>query len=141
MKEIAKRIAKVTNKNMNDSLRIAQTETTRVENLGRLDSFKFAEKQGLKLKKSWLATMDKRTRETHQRVNQEEVDLDKPFSNGLMYPGDPNGRASEVIRCRCAMTSEFVGFEKSEQEKKLDERLKEMSFEEWKESKEKKNEK
>ncbi len=131
IKEIATRIAKVTNKNMNDSLRIAQTETTRIENLGRLDSFKYAEKQGLKLKKSWLATMDKRTRESHQKINQEEVDLDKTFSNGLMYPGDPNGRAEEVIRCRCAMTSEFAGFEKTNNEKKLDERLRNMSFEEW----------
>ena len=72
-------------------LEIARTETTRIENVGRLDSYKFAEKQGLKIQKSWLATMDKRTRESHQRVNGEIVDLDKPFSNGLMYPGDPNG--------------------------------------------------
>lgn len=138
MQKIASRIKKITDKNQDDSLRIARTETTRIENVGRLDSYKFAEKQGLKIRKSWLATMDKRTRETHQRVNGEIVDLDKPFSNGLMYPGDPNGGASEVIRCRCTMTTEFIGFEKGEKEKELDETLRKMSFEEWQERKKKK---
>lgn len=26
---------------------------------------------------------------------------DKKFSNGLMFPGDPNGGAAEVVNCRC----------------------------------------
>ena len=52
MQKIASRIKKITEKNYNDSLRIARTETTRIENVGRLDSYKFAEKQGLKIQKS-----------------------------------------------------------------------------------------
>ncbi len=35
--------------------------------------------------------------------NGEIKDLDEPFSNGLMYPGDPDGRAAEVVNCRCAL--------------------------------------
>ena len=58
MQKIASRIKKITDKNQDDSLRIARTETTRIENVGRLDSYKFAKKQGLKIRKSWLATME-----------------------------------------------------------------------------------
>ena len=59
--------------------------------------------------KSWIATGDNRTRESHQNVNGELVPLDKPFSHGLMYPGDPMGSANEIVNCRCAMTTEIIG--------------------------------
>ena len=45
----------------------------------------------------------------HVKLEGETVDIDKPFSNGLMYPRDPNdGRPEEVIRCHCYLT--FGGF-------------------------------
>ena len=96
--KIAKRVQKVTGKNMNDSIRIARTETGRAENSGRFDSYKQAEKQGLKLKKKWLSTIDGRTRERHINLMGQERELDDTFSNGLMFPGD-NGPASEVVNC------------------------------------------
>lgn len=105
---IAKRIQKVINSNYNSAVRIARTESTRAENSSRLEAFKHAETLGIKQKKVWIATGDERTRESHQRVNGEMVDLDKPFSNRLMYPGDPAGDSKEVINCRCAMTTEIV---------------------------------
>jgi len=54
--------------------------------------------------KTWLATMDHRTRETHAQANGQEVPIDQPFSVGgqsLDYPGDPSGSDAEVINCRC----------------------------------------
>lgn len=42
-----------------------------------------------------------RTRESHRRVDGEIRELDEKFSNGLMFPGDPNGSAAEVVNCRC----------------------------------------
>ena len=30
-------------------------------------------------------------------------EMDEKFSNGLLYPSDPNGQASEVCNCRCAL--------------------------------------
>ena len=29
--------------------------------------------------------------------------FDESFSNGLMYPGDINGTAEEIINCRCTL--------------------------------------
>lgn len=105
---IAKRIQKVINSNYSSAVRIARTEVTRAENASRFEAFKHAEKLGIEQKKVWIATGDNRTRESHQRVNGEMVDLDKPFSNGLMYPGDPAGDTKEVMNCRCAMTTEII---------------------------------
>lgn len=128
--KIAKRVQKVTGKNMSDSVRIARTETTRAENSGRFDSYKQAEKQGLKLKKKWLSTIDGRTRERHINLMGQERELDEEFSNGLMFPAD-NGPASEVCNCRCSTTIEFIGLEKGSKEKELDEKLKKMSYKQW----------
>jgi hypothetical protein len=36
-------------------------------------------------------------------VDGEIRELDKKFSNGLMFPSDPSGGAAEVINCRCAL--------------------------------------
>lgn len=128
--KIAKRVQKVTGRNMNDSIRIARTETTRAENSGRFDSYKQAEKQGLKLKKKWLSTIDGRTRERHVAINNQERNLDETFSNGLMFPGD-NGPASEVVNCRCTSVVEFEGLEKGAKELELDDKLKKMSYDQW----------
>ena len=53
--------------------------------------------------KQWNAVLDGKTRESHRLVDKEWRELEEPFSNGLMYPGDPKGKASEVINCRCRM--------------------------------------
>jgi hypothetical protein len=37
-------------------------------------------------------------------------DNDKPFSNGLMFPGDWRGRPEEVYNCRCTLGAEIIGF-------------------------------
>jgi hypothetical protein len=34
-------------------------------------------------------------------INGEQKPLDAAFSNGCRFPGDPSGRADEVINCRC----------------------------------------
>jgi hypothetical protein len=45
--------------------------------------------------------MDGNTRDIHAMVDGDEVPFDRPFSNGLMFPGDPSGSAENVINCRC----------------------------------------
>jgi len=136
IKDIADKIDKVTDKNNFGSVRIARPEANRIENSGRLKAFKDGEEKGLKLKKEWISTIDKRTRASHRALQGETVGLDETFSNGLRYPGDPRGSASETIMCRCTHIVEFIGIEKGASELELDEKLKNMSYSEWKTDKE-----
>lgn len=131
IEDIAKRVKATTEKNMNDSIRIARTETTRIESLGRQDAFEYGEKMGLKLSKKWISTADSRTRESHLKMMNETVGLSEKFSNGLDFPGGIGGRASEVINCRCTHVVEFNGVKKGANELKLEEDLKNMAYEEW----------
>lgn len=96
--------------------RTCRTSRTAATNKAALDSMKSvdAEDQALlsdeaysKLanKKEWLATLDNRTRPTHGALDGEQVGLDEKFSNGLEYPGDPSGPASEIYNCRCSVTA------------------------------------
>lgn len=110
--DIASRLARaVGDNNRKAALRNARTMTTGAENAGRIDSFRRAEQLGIRQKKVWLATLDNRTRESHRILDGEERELDEPFSNGLMYPGDPTGDPAEVYNCRCTMVQQFEGYE------------------------------
>jgi len=80
---------------------IAQTESANVMNRTTDSEYKKAQVS----KKVWIATNDNATRDSHRKVNNEEVEYNKPFSNGLMFPGDPNGPGAEVINCRCAFAA------------------------------------
>lgn len=54
--------------------------------------------------KGWLTRRDGDVRETHAAAHGQVVRIDEPYFVGgeaLRYPGDPNGSAKNVIRCRC----------------------------------------
>lgn len=80
--------------------RIARTETIGATNYGAFEAIK---QSGLKCKKEWVATLDERTRDRHAEMDGETAELDQPFSNGLMFPGDPDGPPEEIINCRCTI--------------------------------------
>lgn len=86
------------------AMRTARTMVTSAQNGGRYQAYKRAEKMGIEFDyKTWVATLDSRTRDSHARLHGEERPMDEEFSNGLMYPGDENGDPSEVWNCRCCM--------------------------------------
>ena len=61
---------------------------------------------GYEMEKRWISALDKRTRDPHSNVNGKKADQDDAFVVGgekLMYPGDPNGAAGNVINCRCTV--------------------------------------
>lgn len=99
MDKIAKRIMNVQEMNKTQAIRSARTIVTGAENKGRQDSYARAEADGIILQKEWLATNDGRTRHSHAVLDGAIVDQDKRFDNGLMYPGDPNGKPEEVYNC------------------------------------------
>lgn len=86
-----------------NAMRITRTEAHRISQQAAYDALKKAKDNGADVVKQWDATLDKRTRPSHARVDGEIRELDEPFSNGLMRPGDPRGRAAEVINCRCQL--------------------------------------
>ena len=99
MDKIAKRMMNVQEMNKTQAIRSARTIVTGAENKGRQDSYARAEADGIILQKEWIATNDSRTRHSHAALDGAIVDQDKKFDNGLMFPGDPNGRPEEVYNC------------------------------------------
>ena len=99
--------------NRTSAIRTARTAVTGAQNAGRIDSYSAAQKMGIKLKKEWLATLDGRTRHSHAMLDGEQVDNEKKFSNGCMFPGDPNGPAAEVYNCRCTLIAAVDGVDTS----------------------------
>ena len=101
--EMARNLKNTTNVDYNKSLRIAKTEGHRIQQEATYNVQQRAIQRGASVVKQWDSTLDGRTRPSHQAVDGEIVGVNEPFSNGLMYPGDPNGSASEVVNCRCCL--------------------------------------
>lgn len=104
--QLIKRLQKITEMKLSDITRIARTETTRIENLGRLDAYDVAKKLGYKVYKKWVAVSDSKTRHSHKIADGQTVEIDEDFivdGERLKCPGDKNGSAGNVINCRCTM--------------------------------------
>lgn len=99
--DIARNINNVSSSGLYNAKRIARTEGHRIQQTSSRDAQYAAKKKGCDVVKQWDSTLDGRTRDSHARVDGEIRELDEKFSNGLMFPGDPSGRAAEVINCRC----------------------------------------
>lgn len=89
---------------------IARTETHSAANFGADNA---ARMTGLPLIKEWVATNDERTRDSHRSADGQTREMDQPFDiNGyaMMYAGDMNAPASEVINCRCSISHIVQGY-------------------------------
>lgn len=122
MDKIASRLSKVTDMNETAAIRNARTMVTGAENKGRQDSYARATADGIILAKEWISTNDSRTRHSHAMLDGAIVDQDKKFDNGLMFPGDPNGRPEEVYNCRCSVAAVVKGFKKAQVQKAMAEK-------------------
>lgn len=111
--------AKLVRKYLTDSLgdigrsrakMIAQTEMISASNQAATFGI---ESTGYAYKKFWSTSGLENTRATHLDAESESIARgglkpDETFSNGLRYPGDPNGSADEVINCRCVILHEII---------------------------------
>ena len=102
-KQVAQQLAKDTNIGFNNAVRIARTEGHRIQCQSGMDACYKAKDKGADVVKQWDSTLDGKTRSSHVSVDGEIRELDEKFSNGLMFAGDPNGSAAEVVNCRCAL--------------------------------------
>ncbi len=94
--------------------RIARTEATSAANMGAMSAGRIA---GVVMDKVWISAQDPRTRRIpqdkfdHLHMNAVRIRESEPFEvrslekgvEPLMFPGDPNGSAGNVINCRCAV--------------------------------------
>ena len=102
-KEIARNIQNTCGVDKNKAMRIAKTEGHRISQEATYNVQKKAKERGADIVKQWDSTLDGKTRDSHRAVDGEVRELEEKFSNGLMFPSDPNGTAGEVINCRCAL--------------------------------------
>ena len=138
--DVSRNINKEFHIGRNKSYLIARTEGHRVMTTASYHAQLRAKEMGCDIVKQWDSTLDGRTRESHRIVDGEIRELDELFSNGLLYPSDPNGEASEVCNCRCALLqratwnlgakelqtqkerAEYFGLDKSENFKQFEEK-------------------
>ena len=105
--------------NANNAVRIARTEILRANSIARYDSMQHAVSMGLITKKTWDATKDTRTRESHATIDGETVVFNEPFSNGLLFPRDPAGPPEEVINCRCELIPDIGGLDITQEKTRI----------------------
>ncbi len=108
---ISKRIREVTALTTSRADTVARTETNNAANFGSIETARTAEDEfQIKLLKSWMPTLDARTRESHREMaNKDPIPLNEQFNVGgesMDRPHDPSASADNVINCRCAQSYE-----------------------------------
>jgi len=109
----AKAIKSEFGKNAYNAIRVARTEGNRNASAGAYENTQDLIKQGIKTRRQWIATLDDRTRDTHQALDGKFEDKDGLFwigSDSARYPGD-FANAGENISCRCAVIDIIDGVE------------------------------
>jgi hypothetical protein len=89
---------------------IAQTEMITASNEASMEA---GRSTGLETHKFWSTSGLGNVRDSHMEAEQDSNDVGgyadgELFSNGLLYPGDPNGPPEEVINCHCCLLLEIV---------------------------------
>lgn len=91
---------------------IGRTEAMGALHAGRREAYLQAVANGKvtlgEVYREWDSTGDTKVRHSHRALDGEQVGLDEPYISPtgarIMYPGDPDAPAEEVINCRCDET-------------------------------------
>jgi hypothetical protein len=108
---IAKQIRDVTGLTAFRAATVARTETHAAATFGSIESVREAERQlGVTMVKSWLPTLDQRTRPEHAAMAASDpIPMDDKFIVGgepMDRPGDTSASPENLINCRCAIAFE-----------------------------------
>ncbi|MBR4352700.1 MAG: hypothetical protein IKQ01_06480 [Bacteroidales bacterium] len=143
--KLARRIAAdLSEKNSKAMMRYARTAMTGAQNAGRIEMLHRAEGMGIKVKKRWLATLDSRTRDSHQHMDGVSIGVDEefktPLGSKMQYPGDVNGKGGDVWNCRCTLVYDYEGFPNDptadmRRDNETGEEIANMNYDEWKAAK------
>ena len=105
------RVKDVFNKNVSNTARVIRTEGNRNMNAGAYLNTEELRDEGVRIRRQWVATLDSRTRDSHQHLDGQFEDDNGLFWIGGMsarYPGD-FGDPAEDISCRCAVIDVVEG--------------------------------
>lgn len=147
--QIAERLARDLKTTNTSKMRMfARTAMTGAQNAGRQKQMEDAVEKGIDISKQWIATLDDRTRDTHQKLDGQTVPVHESFHVGTMhgtekirFPGDPNAEPAMVFNCRCTMKSVFKGLENQKRTRRAyrwvdghreSYLVENMTYEEWK---------
>lgn len=136
--KIADRLQNVAMMDRNSAIRNARTYTTAAENKGRIDSYERAKDLGIQTNKKWIATLDDRTRAEHRHLDNMSIPNDESFEvdgYSIDFPGDPSAEPEMFYNCRCTLVADIVNYNYNDE--RNDEKLGDMSYEEWKHAKDK----
>ena len=103
----------------NNSVLYARTAMTGAQNAGRMERLHEAKDMGINVRKRWVATLDSRTRVSHQHMDGVTVDVDEkfvtPLGSEMDYPGDFAGdvKQADVWNCRCTLVYVYPDFEQN----------------------------
>lgn len=142
--QIADRLAQeLHSTNMKKMQMFARTAVNGAQNAGRIEAMRKQQELGIHVHKRWISTNDSRTRDTHVELNGQTAEIDDPFEisvkgslEKIMYPGDPNAIPELVYNCRCTLGYVYPDVSKVKQKLKEKKEAKTMSFDQWLEAKE-----
>ncbi len=95
---------------------IARTEALQATHTGSEEMYSQAVDEGIvradQLERKWNTASDSRVRDSHSTMNGQVRGPNEPFVSGngatLRYPGDLSAPASEVIQCRCVLSTRIT---------------------------------
>lgn len=108
---VAKKVAEQTEASYKQALRIARTEGGRARSQAKQRAYRAAQRQGVNMEKMWLATLDKKTRHSHQILDGKTVGVREQFVFKGNYADGPRlfGVAGLDINCRCTTVAVVNG--------------------------------
>jgi len=142
--KMARRIKDTLGGDAYKAVRVAQTEAHRCQSQGTLESGYHASKKGVDMWKVWDATLDGKTRDSHQALDQQKVGVDENFKSPVTGAEGPGpgmmGVAAEDISCRCSARFEIKGYAPSkryarEEEGKRGKVIPYTNYEDWSKAK------
>ena len=126
--QISRRIKEQLEGDAGKAIRIVRTESTRIYNEAQYDSILHAEEQGVVMTKTWVSSLDDRTRESHEALDGVTIPIDEycDIEGDLgLHPGDFS-EAKNVINCRCTVAYNVVAINKPTHDE-----LGDMDFDDW----------
>jgi SPP1 gp7 family putative phage head morphogenesis protein len=135
---ISKRIEKAVGFSSTKARRVARTETHRAQVQGRIDSAEQASKF-VDMTKMWDATLDRNTRDWHQKMDGKVIGKDENFKTPKGGNGPAPGHmnlAADDINCRCTALYLVNGKKPSVRRSRLDDGKTKVipytTYDEWK---------